>query len=184
MVATFTDQTSVTGTVLIGCDGANSAVRHLLVGSEAAKNEDLDIQMFNLSCTFPREVALLQRTGHPVFKNSYHPDGMMWWQSIQDVQDPDKPETWQFQNILSWVGAPHAEDFADQAARTEYWREKAKSFADPWKTVGAHLRDDVVFGVDRTTVWRPVDWSDRPLAGKVTLAGDAAHAMPAHRGQG
>lgn len=29
-----------------------------------------------------------------------------------------------------------------------------------------------------------MDWSQNALAGKVTLAGDAAHPMPAHRGQG
>lgn len=170
--------------MLIGCDSANSAVRPFLVGEEAAQLEDLDIQMFNVSSSFPRDVALLQRTGHPIFKNAYHPLGYMWWQSVMDVKDPDEPQTWLFQNILSWVGAPRAEDFPDQASRLEFWKEKAKSFADPWKTVGENLGDDLKFGVDRTTVWRPIDWSNSKFAGKVTLAGDAAHAMPAHRGQG
>lgn len=184
VVAKFEDGTNATGTILVGCDGANSAVRPILVGENVAKLEDLDIQMFNVSCSFPRDIALLQRNGHPIFKNSYHPEGFMWWQSIMDVKDPDKPETWLFQNILSWIGSPRAEDFPDQASRLKFWKEAATKFADPWKTVGENLRDDLVFGVDRTTVWRPSDWSSSKLAGKVTLAGDAAHAMPAHRGQG
>lgn len=173
--AEFTDGTAATGTLIVGCDGANSVVRECLVGKEAAQVEDLDIQMFNVCCRFDEKTANLQRMGHPCFKNCYHPDGFMWWQSIQDVQDPDKPETWLFQNILSWVGKPRAEDFPDQASRLAFWREKAKTFADPWKTVGEKFPDNLNFGIDRTTVWRPtVDWSKSELGGKVTLAGDVS----------
>lgn len=184
-MATFEDGSEVSAALIVGCDGANSIVRKFLVGEDAAKVEDLDIQMFNVSCSFSRDTAELQRTGHPIFKNSYHPDGFMWWQSIQDVPDPDKPETFLFQNILSWRGKPRAEDFPDQTSRLAFWRDKAKSFAEPWRTVGKELPDDLVFDVDRTTVWRPsADWSQSVFAGHVTLAGDAAHAMPPHRGQG
>ena len=185
VTATFSDGSTTKGSLIVGCDGSNSVVREQLVGKDVAQVEDLDIQMFNVSCTYPKETALLQRMGHPVFKNSYHPDGFMWWQSIQDVQDPDKPETWLFQNCLSWVGAPHAEDLPDRASRLKFWREKAETFADPWKTVGRDLPDDVAIVVDRTTVWKPtMDWSNGKFGHHVTIAGDAAHPMPPHRGQG
>ena len=109
----------------------------------------------------------------------------MWWQSIQDVKDPDRPETWLFQNIISWIGKPHAEDFPDQASRLAFWREKGAHFAEPWRTVARDFPDDLPLVVDRTTVWRPtMDWYGTELGGKVTLAGDAAHTMPPHRGQG
>lgn len=185
VTAVFSDGTTATGSLLVGCDSAHSVVRSCLVGEQAAQLEDLDIQMFNVSCCFPAATAKLQRMGHPVFKNSYHPDGFMWWQSAQDIKDPEKPETWMFQNCFSWVGAPRPEDLPDQKSRLAFWREKAKAFADPWKTVGKDLPDDLAFGVDRTTVWRPnMDWSGYELGGVVTLAGDAAHCMPPHRGQG
>lgn len=155
------------------------------MGEKDAKLVDLDIQMFNLSCSFPKDIALLQRkSGHPIFKNSYHPDGLMWWQSIQDVTNPDDPESWQFQNIISWIGSPRPEDFPDQASRLKFWQDKAKEFANPWKSVGENLPTDINWTTDRTTIWKPIDWSSSPLSGFVTLAGDAAHAMPAHRGQG
>ncbi|KAK5172584.1 uncharacterized protein LTR77_002704 [Saxophila tyrrhenica] len=108
--ATFEDGTTATGHVLIGCDGARSAVRPCLVGEDAAQLMDLDIQMFNLA-------------------------------------------------------AP-------------------KDFAEPWRSVGASLTSDLTWSTDRTTVYKPFDWSAEELADIVTLAGDAAHAIPPHRGQG
>jgi hypothetical protein len=142
--------------------------------------------MINISCAYPADTAKLLRTKHPCFKNSYHPtQGTMFWQSIQDVQDPERPETWLFQNILSWMGTPRAEDLPYQSARTAFFKEKAKEYAEPWRSAALEIPEDLTFGIDQTTVFTPdMDWSDTELGGLMTLAGDAAHAMPAHRGQG
>jgi 2-polyprenyl-6-methoxyphenol hydroxylase-like FAD-dependent oxidoreductase len=171
--------------LLIGCDGAKSAVREALLGKDAAKLEDLDINMINISCSYSANTAKLLRTKHLCFKNSYHPtQGTMFWQSIQDVEDPTRPETWLFQNILSWIGAPRPEDLPDQASRTAFFKSKAAEYAEPWRSGAHEIPDNLTFGIDRTTIFTPsMSWSDA-FGTRVTLAGDAAHAMPAHRGQG
>jgi hypothetical protein len=99
------------------------------VGREKAKVEDLDTRMFNISCAYPAETPELLRSKHPCFKNSYHPElDMMYWLSIMDVKDLDRPETWLHQSCLSCIGTPRVEDLPDQASRTAFFHEKAAQF--------------------------------------------------------
>ena len=184
MVVTFEDGTSASGDVLIGCDGSKSKTRECLVGSEQSTPEDLDNNMFNVTCRFTADTARLQREGHPGTYVAFHPKGFVWMAAIQDISEPEKPEMWLFQHILSWMGEPRPADLPDQASRLAFWKSTAGSFAEPWHTIGQEFPDDLKLQVDRITAWRPtMDWSGA-CNGQATLAGDAAHTMPPHRAQG
>lgn len=183
--ATFSDGTSVAGDLVVGCDGVHSRVREALVGKDVATNTPLDIQMINACWKVPAEVAVLQRRAHPMFLIGYHPTNTQWVTAIMDVQDPEDPSTFLFQQALSWTGTPRAEDFPDQTSMIDFIKEKAALYAEPWKSAGLNVPSDLQVQVDAMEVWKPdMDWTTSPLWPHATLAGDAAHNIPPFRGQG
>lgn len=78
----FEDGEQVEGDVLIGCDGARSRVRSVLVGEEGAKLADAGVGMFNFPYKFDAELAGRIRGMNELFVTSIHPDhGNMFWLS-------------------------------------------------------------------------------------------------------
>lgn len=183
--AKFADGDIATAALIIGCEGAHSPVREALVGRERAVNTPIDIQVFNTCWRLPADVALLQRKDSPIFHIGYHPIGMTWVSGIQDVEDPNDPTTFLFQQLLSWPGRPYAEDFPDQQSKIDFVKQKADIYAEPWKSAGMNIPFDTELHVDRIAIWKPdMDWTSCSLWPHVTIAGDAAHSMPPFRGQG
>jgi len=78
----FTDGSSATGDILVGCDGAKSRVRESIVGAEAAKLTSAPVSMFNFPYKFDTELATRIRDMNQLFITSIHPDhGTMFWLS-------------------------------------------------------------------------------------------------------
>jgi hypothetical protein len=91
------------------------------------------------------------------------------------VPDPSKPETWKYQNLLSWKGPPSVEDLQDPKERIKYLRNGAAEYAEPWRTAATSISDDTILPIDRGLYWLPIDWDNQN--GTITLAGDSAHPM-------
>jgi hypothetical protein len=93
---------------------------------------------------------------------------------VADVPDPDKPETWIFQIMPSWTGPYDAEQTDEQ--RISMLKEKALTMAEPFKSAYLWIPDGTPMPQSNLMHWVTIPWDNRK--GTVTLAGDAAHAMP------
>lgn len=106
VTATFTNGESHTGTLLVGCDGPRSVVRnHLFDEPAKAQAETMKGAVsISMAISYAAETAkFLRSKSHPVWCMAISP-WIFPFLSVQDVPDPNKPETWKFFWMLSWLG--------------------------------------------------------------------------------
>ncbi|KAI1458415.1 FAD/NAD(P)-binding domain-containing protein [Annulohypoxylon moriforme] len=193
VTAIFEDGTKETGRLVIGTDGSQSKVRSLLLGPEKAALKKLPVAATFVTSSFPAEDARRMRDMvHPIISGFVHPDNMMGMFAILNGADALHPENWTFAFYTSWPCSVE-EQAAEAAAgmgtheRLEQGREKGLRFAEPLRTCYELVREETakVYYVPNGN-WDPSlpehGWDNH--GGRVTLAGDAAHPLTYHRGQG
>lgn len=75
--AHFGDGSSYRGTTIVGADGLNSKIRHLLLGEEKARTTQLEIVFLTANVTYnDAEKARHVRSAHPIIAPGFHPKGM------------------------------------------------------------------------------------------------------------
>ncbi|KAK7449759.1 hypothetical protein VKT23_013234 [Stygiomarasmius scandens] len=184
----FEDGTEEQGGLVIGCEGARSKVREFLVGAEKAALRPLPI-LTNASVTsFPAETALAIRKIHQRLMILIHPNGFYAWMCAQDLFDPD-PSKWTFMLLQTWSEAGSdmnvnevQPNLKTKPAIVQDMKQRASVLAEPWKSIWQAIPDDAPVWHNRLSDWVTEPWDNRN--GRVTLAGDAAHPMTFHRGQG
>ncbi|OQE16613.1 hypothetical protein PENFLA_c027G08386 [Penicillium flavigenum] len=183
----FDDQTTVKGSLVIGIDGSRSMIRQVL-RPDAFENVPLGINFTGVAVDFaPEEIRPLKEMDPLLFQGCYPPTGTFFWFSMLETPQVNgtagtKNERYRAQICMSWSErGPEDKVGATDEDRLANMKQRAQGFV-PFLQRAV---DRIPVGTPVTEIkladWECLGWDNQ--GGRVTLAGDAAHAMTMYRGE-
>lgn len=160
-----------------------------------ARNYTLPVRFLGASVVLRPEMAEQLRSLDPLFFQASHPNGSFMFFGIQDTpanNDRTERDTYRCQINMSW---PYRQGFlgenypieipGSQEEQLSLMRKIADTWTSPFK--------NAIYSIPEGHSLQPIKiedyvpsysgWEPNELSGKVTVIGDAAHAMTMYRGE-
>ncbi|KAG5655620.1 hypothetical protein KAF25_003957 [Fusarium avenaceum] len=187
VIALFEDGSKAEGSLIVGVEGSNSSTRKFLL-PDSYRNIRLPIRFTGAALDLtPEQVKPLQDIDPLLFQGCHPVTGTFFWFSMLETPQVNgtagtDDEHFRVQVMISWpVKTSDDEVKATDKERLVYMKQRATEF-------NSVLRDVVHAIPEGSEVieivlqdWPCPPWDNRN--GRITLAGDAAHAMTMYRGE-
>lgn len=186
----FSDGTSASSLLVVGCDGAKSKMRELLFSHDppAAKLNPLPVRALGVTIRLTTEEIYPLLAIDPLLFQGCHPDtGVFLWYStvstptLNNSQDTDSPY-FEGQLMLSWLQKSKSDSIPDNnKARLQKMYDLSAGFESRLRTVIKNIPPTTLVTAIALADWPTKTWPNHN--GRITLAGDAAHPMTMYRGE-
>lgn len=187
VVAIFQDGSEVEGALLVGAEGSNSQTRKFLT-PETYKNVRLPVRFIGTAVDFTPEAVRPLRDIDPLLFLGCHPkNGNVIWISILESPEVNGTkgtdhERYRMQINVSWpYASPNDEVKSTNEERLAQMKSRVKEFHPTLRNAVNSIPETAEVLEVVLQDWPALGWDSH--GDRITLAGDAAHAMTMFRGE-
>ncbi|KAL6365704.1 hypothetical protein LRP88_01705 [Fusarium phalaenopsidis] len=187
VVAMFDDGTQAEGSLIVGVEGSNSSTRKFLA-PESYRNVRLPIRFTGAALDLtPEQVKPLKDIDPLLFQGCHPVTGTFFWFSMLETPKVNGTagtgdEHYRVQVMISWpMKTPDDEVGVTDTERLANMKRRATEFNPVLRDVVHRIPEGSEVIEIVLQDWPCPHWDNHH--GKITLAGDAAHAMTMYRGE-